>query len=560
MYYSAIGLIALFTLLIVNQDILLKPKESYNKPVWKIYRMFLVAVLVYYITDILWGIFEGKKLVILLFIDTTVYFIAMSFGILLWAQYTVAYLGERNFFRGFIVYAGRFIAGLITILVIVNIFAPILFEIDEDCNYHALPIRYAVLTCQILMFILISVYAVSSIFRLDKEDAKVQKFKILASFGIIMAVLLFIQLLFPLLPVYSIGYMLGTCMLHTFIANDEKEDYKRGLEETKKITMLKDIMFSLLDNMPGMTFTKDSETGVYLACNQAFAEYAHKNNSSEVIGLTDAEIFDAETAAHFVKDDKIALSLSKPYVFFEDVPDAAGNQRQLQTTKLKYTDTTGRVCVLGMCQDVTDMVRIQHEHAMTKEAYESAVSSGLMYTNIAQTLARDYIEMYYVNKDSEEFIEYSNSEENGTFFEKRRGWHFFSDCKKELAENVYPDDREAFLQAMNRKTLMQTLKNKNTFAMTYRKLGDDGPFYVNMKISLMEDEKFIIIGVTDVDAEIRETMAKHDVLVPLKELISLDKVALESDKLDDETRQYLEKIGDNLDQILSLINDTLEDR
>ena len=55
-----------------------------------------------------------------------------------------------------------------------------------------------------------------------------------------------------------------------------------------------------------------------------------------------------------------------------------------------------------MCQDVTDMVRIQHENAMTKEAYENAVSSGIMYTHIAQTLARDYTDMFYVNTDTEE--------------------------------------------------------------------------------------------------------------------------------------------------------------
>ena len=59
-------------------------------------------------------------------------------------------------------------------------------------------------------------------------------------------------------------------------------------------------------------------------------------------------------------------------------------------------------------------------------------STGLMYTHIAQTLVRDYIDMYYVNTDTEEFIEYGMGEESGKLSEIRRGWHFFSDCKKEL--------------------------------------------------------------------------------------------------------------------------------
>ena len=33
---------------------------------------------------------------------------------------------------------------------------------------------------------------------------------------------------------------------------------------------------SLLSNMPAMSFSKEAATGRYLACNQSFAEYAHK--------------------------------------------------------------------------------------------------------------------------------------------------------------------------------------------------------------------------------------------------------------------------------------------
>jgi len=140
------------------------------------------------------------------------------------------------------------------------------------------------------------------------------------------------------------------------VTNDE-EEYRRRLEEAQRIRALNQTITSLLDSIPGMAFTKDAETGVYLACNQAFAEYAHKETPDGVVGLTDAEIFDAETAAHFVEDDDAALMMEKPYIFFEDVPDAAGNQRQFWTTKLKYTDASGRLCLQGFCQDVTDILR-----------------------------------------------------------------------------------------------------------------------------------------------------------------------------------------------------------
>lgn len=584
MYYSAIGLLASFVLIIVNQDILFDSKKSYDKPAWKVYRRFLFAVLAYHVTDVIWGILESKKLVGPLFADTLLYFVAMAVCVVLWAKYAVTYLDDRNWFGRFLIGAGYVIAVGITVLVVINVFVPILFTIDEDCVYHALPVRYGMLLCQIILFLLTSVHAFRSMLHSWTAKEKKYRYRILACFGLIMAISLCVQFWFPNLPLYSIGFMLGICMLHSFVANDEKEIYEMDRENARKITELKDRFVSLLDNLPGMAFTKDAETGVYLACNQAFAEYAHKKTPEGVLGLTDEQIFDAETARHFVADDKIALSLSKPYVFFEDVPDAAGNQRQLQTTKIKYVDTAGRLCVLGMGQDITDMVRIQHENAMTKEAYERAVSAGLTYTHIAQTLARDYIDLYYVNTETEEFVEYGKGNENGTISEIRRGYHFFSDCRAELAENVFEEDREEFLQAMKRKSLMKALSRKDTFAMTYRQMEDGTPVYVNVKISRMEDEHYIIMGITNIDAEMRETKAKnealadalasaeaannaktsflsgmsHELRTPINAIIGLDTLALKSDKLDGDTRGYLEKIGESAGHLLSIINDVLD--
>ena len=69
MYYSAIGLLAAAILLIENYHILLRPDAAFGKPAWVKYRRFLVAVLVYYATDIRWGILESRKLWVLLFAD-----------------------------------------------------------------------------------------------------------------------------------------------------------------------------------------------------------------------------------------------------------------------------------------------------------------------------------------------------------------------------------------------------------------------------------------------------------------------------------------------------------
>ena len=164
MYYSAIGVLAALVLLIVNWDILLS-RELYDKPAWNVYRKFLFAVLMYYVSDILWGILENQKLSKALFVDTTLYFIAMASGISFWAEYNVAYLNEKSLFGRFLIYIGKGIAGVITCLTVINIFSPVLFTVDSRSVYTPLLPRYILLVCQIVFLLIIAGFALISMIR-----------------------------------------------------------------------------------------------------------------------------------------------------------------------------------------------------------------------------------------------------------------------------------------------------------------------------------------------------------------------------------------------------------
>ena len=286
------------------------------------------------------------------------------------------------------------------------------------------------------------------------------------------------------------------------------------LEEAEEVAKLKQTVTSLLDNMPGMNYTKDAKTGKYLACNQAFADYAHKKKPEDVVGLTAAEIFDEETAKRYVEDDNMALSMERPYVFYEEVADASGHKKQIRTTKLKYTDESGRECVLGISQDVTDSVRITRGSIESKESYEKALSTGIIYTHIAQALAHGYENLFYVDLNTEEFISYRTDDANGTLIENRRGFHFFEECLDIIEEHVFPEDQENVKNAMDRQTLVEHLNSDNSFMMTFRLKGEQEPGYVSLKITRMQDDdRFIILALTDVS----EQMKEHNAAAKMRE-------------------------------------------
>ena len=55
------------------------------------------------------------------------------------------------------------------------------------------------------------------------------------------------------------------------------------------------------------------------------------------------------------------------------------------------------------------------ENVRLKEACEKAQNAGTIYTHIALSLARGYTDLYYVNMDTDEFIEFHTDDENGVF-------------------------------------------------------------------------------------------------------------------------------------------------
>ena len=228
MTYSIIGILAGILLLITNRDVLWNKSRDNDKE-QRFYRYFLLAVLSYYVTDAFWGILGSYRLTALQFADTTLYFIAMAAAVLLWTQFVVAYLGSNTKFDRILKGIGWAFFVFEIIVICINIFRPIMFWFDTEGAYQAESIRYATFTVQIIMFVLTSAYTLWMAAK-DKDVARLQ-YKTIGLFGIAMTVLVIFQIYFPLWPFYAMGYMVGTCILHSFVVEGEKEQSRRELEE-----------------------------------------------------------------------------------------------------------------------------------------------------------------------------------------------------------------------------------------------------------------------------------------------------------------------------------------
>ena len=230
MTYSVIGLLAAIILIITNRDVFWTPKGISLSKTQRLYRLFLLSVLVFYITDGLWGVLDYLRLIDALYVETILFFIARSVSLLFWTMYVTAYLETHNAFGTILRLSGRILFAYEIVALTINIFYPVLFWFDENGSYQTGSLRYVTLYLQILIFFMTSVY---TLYITAKSEGKVRRRNLtIGLFGIAMLALIIIQIEFPLWPCYTIGYMFGTSLLHSFVVEDEKSEYRKELERT----------------------------------------------------------------------------------------------------------------------------------------------------------------------------------------------------------------------------------------------------------------------------------------------------------------------------------------
>ena len=228
MYYASIGMLSIIVHLIINSEAMKVLPHKETDQSRKRYRQFLYAVTLYYITDILWGIFYEHRLILLTYIDTTVYFLTMVLSVLLWTRFVVSYLDNQKRFGKVLLGSGWLLMTYQIIVLIINLFTPIVFGFNEQKEYNAGMARFIALGLQMILFFLTSVYALYV--ALTSEGADKAHHRTIGFSGVVMTIFIALQSLYPLMPFYAIGCLLATCMIHSFVYKDETMEYGREIE------------------------------------------------------------------------------------------------------------------------------------------------------------------------------------------------------------------------------------------------------------------------------------------------------------------------------------------
>ena len=129
-----------------------------------------------------------------------------------------------------------------------------------------------------------------------------------------------------------------------------------------------------------------------------------------------------------------------------------------------------------------------------------------MYTHSAQPPARGYIELYYVNMDTDEFVDFHTGDRRGVLTEARRGKDFFKTVREDAVKCSHPDDLNRFLAAFTKENVMAEIQENGIFTLVYRVMMAGRPLHVQMNAAVVEEKEGarLIVGLNDIEAQHRQ--------------------------------------------------------
>ena len=205
-------------------------------------------------------------------------------------------------------------------------------------------------------------------------------------------------------------------------------------------------------------------------------------------------------------------------------------------------------------------------------------------------MASDYQSVFYVDLEEDISICYRKNDSVPTPFKKGDKFKFSESFTQYAHKYVAPEYQKKFLEFIDPANIVRRLQKNALIALRYMVIRDGKESYEMLRMAGVRDDensetlRIIGVGFSDIDEEMRDSLAKnqalidalkvaeeankaktvflsnmsHEIRTPMNAIIGLDNLALHEKDISPKMREYLEKIGSSAEHLLSLINEILD--
>ncbi|MCR5237745.1 MAG: GGDEF domain-containing protein, partial [Lachnospiraceae bacterium] len=146
------------------------------------------------------------------------------------------------------------------------------------------------------------------------------------------------------------------------------------------------------------------------------------------------------------------------------------------------------------------------------------------FGQIAESLASNYDEIYYVDVEDSSYVCYQVNNIYGQLEINKSGEDFYSESVTNIPQVVYRPDRDRVIEFINKDNMISALENRRDYSITYRLLISGSVQYIRMSVRKSSDGSHFIIGVENVNDEIQKEKQHLKELKTEKELARRDEL------------------------------------
>ena len=259
-----------------------------------------------------------------------------------------------------------------------------------------------------------------------------------------------------------------------------------NLHDLSVISQNEDAFNSFFNTLPMAVIEVGPDTVRFARANQSYREFFDRYFGIKLHGdEVPVKTVMAGEGSGFMLILRQAAKQGKRLFIDEKLPD--GSLAHYFISKLAENPVTKQIAVVAAVLSIKDGAQ------------------GETYENIARALATDYFNLFYVNLETEDFIEYTSNAGEDELSTERHGSDFFKSAREDARKALYKDDVEGFVKVFTKENVLSNIENDGTFTHTYRILKFDIPYYVNMKaVRMNKNKKYLIIGVSNIDSQIKQ--------------------------------------------------------
>ena len=244
-----------------------------------------------------------------------------------------------------------------------------------------------------------------------------------------------------------------------------------------------------------------------------YTEYSSSNDYRELGVPQEGSDFFAESRSNVLRvihpDDKEQVLRISDKKFMMSVTEKG--KKFLLEYRLLMSDGAHYVRLMAVQVDDGDhlIVALENidEEIKSQETMKDISEKNIIFSQIAESLARQYGMIYYIDTETDSYIEFTASQEYKDYNISPAGNDFFGTSQRNVGMIVHPDDREQVFAALDKNAMLNVLQKKGSFTMIYRLIMAGESRYTRMKVFWANDNKHLIMCVMNIESEIQKENA-----------------------------------------------------